>query len=1155
MKIRTMFKEDIERSINGVIKVNQNEESVVEQEVREYVVTSELRGHFERFFSNYNKSFSAPEENIGVWIQGFFGSGKSHFLKMLSYLLENKSANGKSTVAYFKDKFADNPLAFAEIESAANHPTETILFNIDIESGTKKDTDSLKKTFQKVFYSHRGFYGENLQTAELELFLSDEGKYDDFKKQYQAATNREWVADRANLKFRKDAVIKCLTSVLGWSVEAAREWIGGQENVGSISGFVDKVKKYLLTKPADFRLLFMIDEVGQYIGTDGDLLLNLQSLVEEFGTKCGGKVWVVCTGQSALDDLALKIRSDEFSKIQARFSTRLTLSSTSVNEVIQKRLLQKKPEAAKELAATYEGNENSLRNLFTFKDAKSHIHGFKSSAEFVDMFPFVPYQFSLLQKVFTEVRQHGNSGKHLSDGARSMLSGFQEAAKKLLEKDQTALAPFYSFYDSIDNVLDDAIRDAIRKCADNVGKSKIEAQDVDVYKLLYLMYYLDDVPSNLDNIAILMADNIDTDTRALKDRLRGSLARLENDNYIGQVGGIYNFLTNEEQDIQKDITKTDVSTTDVSEEIKNIFFDEIFTDSKIRFMERDFPFNKKCDGSFKGAMLSDITLEIISEATDPNKRNSLSLTSVSSNGFAIINLADDTSYYDSLEKSLKIKKYLLKRNRSGESEMTQKILATQQEKSRTLRRDGVERIKTAVRKGKFFILGDASFTPKSGLSEDQIVHSAMEQLISGIYTKYDLIEKHAKSESDIIAFNDCLAGSEPNTYAITEMADFLSDQLRQNHTVSVVDLQQHFTKKPYGWTELDVALIVASLLKQQRITVKKSGTNLHFGNHALVSALTKRAEIASTTVKLRQNIEPQKLRKMRDTIREIFTRDIPTDEDNCVAVALNLCKEKIEAFDKLLSNYNTRAYPDKPVLENAKKLLQSICEQEGDNTAVVEQINTVANYLCDACEDAQKVDEFFKTQREMFDKGLLAIEKYRDDQPYLETSPEACGALEAIREITNTTGKSFNYSKIPDLPKLAEKLRRIHSDMLSEKKAQFAEVLKNTQTEVEQNCIGKINCDEIRAKAAEAFARAGENAKNSERIAMVDAAITQLGNLAESLVWQLKDEAQKKFVAAPKSATFPTTRLTSEAEIDAYVERIRSALKSLLKDADGIDIK
>ena len=348
----------------------------------------------------------------------------------------------------------------------------------------------------------------------------------------------------------------------------------------------------------------------------------------------------------------------------------------------------------------------------------------------------------------------------------------------------------------------------------------------------------------------------------------------------------------------------------------------------------------------------------------------------------------------------------------------------------------------------------------------------MEKPISGIYTKYGNIEKHAKSEADITAFNDCLAGSEPNTYAITEMADFLSDQLRQNHTVSVVDLQQHFTKKPYGWTEFDVALIVASLLKQQRITVKKSGTNLHFGNPALVSALTKRAEIASTTVKLRQNIEPQKLRKMRDTIREIFARDIPTDEDNCVAAALNLCKEKIEAFDKLLSNYNTRAYPDKPVLENAKTLLQSICEQEGDNTAVVEQINTVANYLCDACEDAQKVDEFFKNQREMFDKGLLAIEKY---------------------------------------------------------------------------------CDEIRAKAAEAFARAGENAKNSERIAMVDAAITQLGNLAESLVSQLK--AQKKFVATPKAATFPTTRLTSEAEIDAYVERIRSALKSLLKDADGIDIK
>lgn len=86
MLIRDMFVKDINREINGVIQVAQDTESVVYQEVSEYVVTSELKEHFTKFFKMYNKAFIEPTNGIGVWISGFFGSGKSHFLKMLSYI-------------------------------------------------------------------------------------------------------------------------------------------------------------------------------------------------------------------------------------------------------------------------------------------------------------------------------------------------------------------------------------------------------------------------------------------------------------------------------------------------------------------------------------------------------------------------------------------------------------------------------------------------------------------------------------------------------------------------------------------------------------------------------------------------------------------------------------------------------------------------------------------------------------------------------------------------------------------------------------------------------------------------------------------------------------------------------------------------------------
>ena len=125
------------------------------------------------------------------------------------------------------------------------------------------------------------------------------------------------------------------------------------------------------------------------------------------------------------------------------FKTRLSLSSSSVDEVIQKRILKKKPEVVSQLEVLYGENDSVLRNLFSFTDSILDIKGYSGPGEFAVNFPFVPYQFIIMQKVFAEIRKHGNSGKHLSGGERSMLSGFQEATQKVQEKDEYALVPFF----------------------------------------------------------------------------------------------------------------------------------------------------------------------------------------------------------------------------------------------------------------------------------------------------------------------------------------------------------------------------------------------------------------------------------------------------------------------------------------------------------------------------------------------------------------------------------------------------------------------------------------------------------------------------------------------------------------------------------------
>ena len=334
MMIRDMFADDINRKINGVIKVDQAADDVIEQELNEYVITRELKKHFITFFNYYGDAFDQPTADMGVWISGFFGSGKSHFLKMLSYLLENKEVKGIRSVERFRKKFEDDPATFMLIDRATKGQTETILFNIDIEGFSNKDKTAVLRVFAKMFYNHLGFYGENLKVAMMERYIDQQGKTEEFRRVFEEKKGKPWLEMRRAFAFNGKFIIPTLMEVLDMSEDDAKAWFNDKTATEiSIAQLVEDMKVYVDTKPANFRLLFMIDEVGQYVGTDTDMLLNLQSLTEKIGSECEGKIWVICTGQEAIDEI-IKVRADEFSRIQARFKTRLSLSSSSVDEVI-----------------------------------------------------------------------------------------------------------------------------------------------------------------------------------------------------------------------------------------------------------------------------------------------------------------------------------------------------------------------------------------------------------------------------------------------------------------------------------------------------------------------------------------------------------------------------------------------------------------------------------------------------------------------------------------------------------------------------------------------------------------------------------------------------------------------------------------------------
>lgn len=288
MLIREMFRKEIDREIQGVIIAGQGESRSVSQELDEYVVTRELQRHFRDFFTAYKKGIAGTTPKMGVWISGFFGSGKSHFLKIISYLLKNELVGGRRALDYFiADQKITDPAVLADMQLAADTPVDAILFNIDAksDSNSKRDKDAIVNVFLRVFNEAQGFCGSQPALADLERKLSDAGRFDAFKRAFDGAYGSAWEDSRQDFDFIQDTVVEALSGIGFMSESAARNWCekAVEPYQISIEDFAKRVKTYIDRKGGNRHVVFLVDEIGQYIGEDSKLMLNLQTVTEEIG--------------------------------------------------------------------------------------------------------------------------------------------------------------------------------------------------------------------------------------------------------------------------------------------------------------------------------------------------------------------------------------------------------------------------------------------------------------------------------------------------------------------------------------------------------------------------------------------------------------------------------------------------------------------------------------------------------------------------------------------------------------------------------------------------------------------------------------------------------------------------------------------------------
>ncbi|WP_321974024.1 BREX system P-loop protein BrxC [Paratractidigestivibacter sp.] len=1185
MRIYDMFERDIDRDINGVIKMDVADEDVLEQELSEYVVTRELARHFKDFYAAYCRALDRPTDKIGVWISGFFGSGKSHFLKMLSYLLSNQQVKGIPALDYFNDKFED-PETLAAAQRAASVPTETILFNIDLKAQGKKDEDVIKRTFASVFYEHLGFYGHDLRVAELEMLIDEDGKTDAFRSAYQQIADEPWSEGAKKFKLRKSRVKKALVAAGVMDEAEAESWFADKnEATVSIETFVDQVKRYVDAKAAaspcgEFRLLIMVDEIGQFIGDEPSLMLNLQTIVEELGTRCAGRVWVVVTSQEAIDSVTTVVGND-FSKIQGRFNTRLSMSSSNVDEVIKRRVLAKTPAATEVLEASYGDCEASLKNLFSFKDSAADLIGYDGGRGFAEAFPFAEYQFKLVQDVLNELRKQGNSGKHTSSGERSMLNGFQEAAQSVEELDQNSLVPLWRFYDTVQSSLESFHRQVINRAAEAASVNRgLEPYDVEVLKLLFLIRWVArELPGNLDNIVTLMVDDSRVNRADLRERVTASLDRLVEQNYVARDGETYQFLTDVEQGIAMKIQRTEVEPDKLSKKAADIMFGMIFDSPKLTVGKNVFPIAEYLDER-RVHDGQGMTLRVIAgmDGAEPLSREKLQLRS--SHNEAIVALSPDVHYYDCLLEAAKIEKFCNVEG-IGVNEAESKVIAAKQDQRTRLERQARELMEQAVLRGEFYVLG-SSYTPPKSTSAKTLIEECAKQLVGSVYSNLEYIEKNLDSDADVRKILtgkvQGLGDEALNHRAAEDLATYLSYQAKLAQPVTMGSVQRRYQAAPYGWREIDIAGVAADLVAQHRAKLTYAGAAVSPDDPKAVDYLRKTTLVDKVRIEQRTAVSEAKRSRVRTLVEDLTgEHNILTDEDGLAKDARRLLTKRRDDLSSLLSG-EYRSCPDYPgysIVVDARKLLDAILQAKGDSADFLQAIANKENDLADAVEDLEDVDAFFKNQRKHFDRARqIKAMMTSQEREYLAGDAAATKALDTIDAYLANPRLGGSITQVVEANNV---VTEAHDTLLHDRQTETLDAVDRMYQSIESYAAEKgVSLGEIGLRKAER-----KNAVHAAKlITELDAVSARLKIDQSQLFDRIEAEHDKAHQAKPANpdvthiskgpATTPAPKeqikrldrnqvflpktLKSAEEVDDYLAAARERLLRGLEGNDGIKL-
>ena len=1049
--IGELLTRDLNRKIEEIIQVDQADEHSVHAEITEYIATDSIRDQYHNILKAIAEAPADPHESVGVWVSGFFGSGKSSFAKNLGYALQNRTVLGSKFAELFKEQLGDTHISNLLDLINAKTPTEVILFEVAKEADTRKVTQRIAELMYTVLLRELG-YSEDFDIAELEIELEAEGKLPEFIATCKTLLNRDWETVRAGAQklSRASAILHKLDPKVHSSADS---WAHAQRNRDasiSVSKVVERTFELWGRRRKGKALVFIIDEVGQHVARSSDKIEDLRATIEEFGRvgknllkarKIIAPCWIVVTSQEKLDEVvaAIDSRRVDIAKLQDRFHYRVDLAPSDIREVATKRVLAKKAEAEKPLKDLFSKNQGQLNAALRLERTTRRTD--INESDFIQFYPYPPYYIDLCIGIMSGIRLQPGAPRHYGGSNRTII----KQAYEMLVSDRTgfakkpigALVTLDKVFELVEGNLSNEKRTDIHQIAE---RFKNDTEDhgwaLRVAKATCLLEFIRDLPRTEANLAAVLVDEVGKATPL--SEVQAAVKRLNTAQFIRNTEEGWKLQTAQEKNWETERRGNLEPKPRERNELARTALQHIFDEPEFknyRYQNRSFRIGISVDGTSIGVE-GELPLTLcVAEDTDELTKRIEEIRTDSqqkSHETDLYWLFCMTPEIDELVGQLHASRKMVdKYNQLSAQQKISPDEATclQDEKNS---KNGYEthlrdKLTEAMERGTGMFRGVQKDASALGKGLGEILKKLFSQVVPDLYPKLQMGSRPLNDDEAEHILKAADLKALPNVFYVgdhglglvvkdgpkniintnADVAKEILDYLKSEHSYGSKDsrmgraLEKRFGGTPYGWEREMLRLILATLFRAGEIEVTYQGNRYHnYQDPASRTPFTNIPAFRSSLFSPRQSVGLKTLTQAVQQLEDLTGEEVDVEEGAIATAFKKVAAEELEMLYPLKAIAEAHRFPVLPLLSEFQQTLMGIQSSASDDCVRILSENG-ANFV-ETRDKVRKLRESLDAEAiGLLRQARLAIEQALPRIEAHSLSPEvemAAAALSALLE-------------------------------------------------------------------------------------------------------------------------------------------------------------